>query len=102
MALKKRPTVRGVLKMFPNNVELFPQEESTKATFAGQIVLTRGFIEKFSPNEFEVAIQALVKIGHRVASKEGADYLQAAAFNGENFWVIDDGSVVTYLLPEEY
>ncbi|MCR3922830.1 MAG: hypothetical protein NUK65_10005 [Firmicutes bacterium] len=89
--------------MFPNDVQLLPQEESTKATFTGQLVMARGFIEKFSPNESQVAIQALVKIiGQRVESEEGADYFQAAVFNGEKFWVIDDGSMVTYLLPEEY
>ncbi|MCR3923302.1 MAG: hypothetical protein NUK65_12440 [Firmicutes bacterium] len=106
--MKKAYFKRRVTKMFPNNVELLPQEASTRSTFIGQLVMTKGFIEKFSPNESHIAIEALVKIGQRVASEEGADYFQtglAHKIGGEEsikFWCIDDGDYVTFLLPEEY
>ena len=84
------------------NVELKPQEQSVKARFAGPVYVTRGFQEKFGPDSFAIAMKTLVKIGERVGSEEGADYLQVAQFNGVTFWVIDDGLNVTYLMPEEY
>jgi len=30
------------------------------------------------------------------------DYLQILEINGERLWIIDDGDVVTSLLPDDY
>ncbi|EEG78375.1 hypothetical protein [Dethiobacter alkaliphilus] len=84
------------------NVQLQPQEESTHAQFSGPVYTTSGFQQKFGNKTFAIAVKTMIRIGERVKSKGGADYLQVAWVDGEKFWVIDDGINVTCLLPEEY
>jgi hypothetical protein len=84
-------------------VRILPQEESSNARFNGRLVMTRGFQSSFGSKAPLIAAKALSKIiAERVNSAEGADYLQPAVCNNIKFWVIDDGSVITCLLPEEY
>ena len=39
---------------------------------------------------------------HELALDGGADYFQVLTYNGIKYWVIDDVSVVTFLMPEDY
>ncbi|SDZ27158.1 hypothetical protein SAMN05660462_02473 [Proteiniborus ethanoligenes] len=85
------------------NIKLEPQEQPCGARFNNQVVMTKGFNELFEPFSSLIALTTLQKIiKERVNSKEEADYLQVAMCQDNKFWVIDDGSYVTFLLPSEY
>lgn len=85
------------------DVELAPQEEPCNARFDSQLMMTRGFEATFKPSSTLIAVSTLSKIiQDRVNSVEGADYFQSAVYDNTKFWIIDDGSYVTFLLPEEY
>lgn len=85
------------------DITLMEQEEPTNAQFSNPLVMTKGFDESFQPISPMVALSTLEKIhDERVNSLKGADYLQVCYFRNKKFWVIDDGSFVTFLLPEEY
>ncbi|TJX12985.1 hypothetical protein E9840_11185 [Tissierella creatinini] len=84
------------------DIKLDEQECPSGAKFNNQIVITQGFLETFK-NAHLLAVNTIMKIlDERVNSETGADYLQVAHFDNTKFWVIDDGSYVTFLLPEEY
>lgn len=84
-------------------ITLGKQEQPTEAKFNHKVVLTNGFIRTFHPVSELLAKKSLDKIiRERVNSKEGADYLQVVYYDNKKFWIIDDGYVVTCLLPEEY
>ena len=84
---------------------LQPQEVNGNCTFSGQIVYTKAFGEVFQDKTTEVILTSMSLIFERVR-KNIADYLQVltAETNTDTikFWVIDDGSCVTFLLPEDY
>ena len=85
------------------DVILRPQEEPSNAKFNNPVIMTRGFNATFEPSSILLATTTLTKIiQDRVNSVEGADYLQVAMFDNIKFWIIDDGSYVTFLLPSEY
>ena len=84
-------------------INLLPQEQSTQSNFNSPVFMTRGFKEVFKGRSFFVAVNALLKIHkERVRSSDGADYFQVAEHNGIKFYVIDDVSHVTFLMPEDY
>jgi hypothetical protein len=83
------------------NIELLPQEQSTKAKFDSKVYVTAGFQEKYK-NHPGICIRILNEIWKRADSEEGADYFQVAKVNGERLYVIDDTDHITFLLPSEY
>lgn len=84
---------------------LHQQECIGNSKFDGQILFTRTFEEQFSDKTTEIIMASMTLILSRV--KENiADYLQVLTVQTGadiiQFWVIDDGSCVTFLLPEDY
>lgn len=81
------------------------QECIVNSSFSGQIVYTRAFGETFKEKTTEI-IFASMSLIFDLVSKNIADFLQV--LTGETktdnirFWVIDDDSCVTFLLPEDY
>ena len=86
-------------------ITLQPQECNGNCRFCGQIVYTKAFGEVFQDKTIEVIIASMSLIFDLV-SKNIADYLQVLTVEANTdkikFWVIDDGSCVTFLLPEDY
>lgn len=86
-------------------ITLQKQECNGSSTFSGQIVYTKAFCEVFQDRTLEVILASMSLIFDLV-SKNIADYLQVLTveINADKirFWVIDDGSCVTFLLPEDY
>ena len=86
-------------------ITLQPQECIGNSTFSGQIVYTKAFGEVFQDKTIEVIIASMSLIFDLV-SKNIADYLQVLTVetitDKIKFWVIDDGSCVTFLLPGDY
>ncbi len=91
------------INSFQTSLTLKPQEYGGNYKFSSQVVMTSSFVMEFGNLAEKIAINALIKvIAERVKSSEGADYLQVLSYGGTTFWVIDDVSVVTVLLPEDY
>lgn len=84
------------------DILLKEQKMPCGAQFNNEMVMTRGFEEEFEPISILVALSALKKIKERVKSEQGVNHLQVAFFKGKRFWVIDDGTYTTFLLPSEY
>ena len=86
-------------------ITLQPQECNGNCRFCGQIVYTKAFGEVFQDKTIEVIIVSMSLIFELVINNM-ADYLQVLTVETNtdkiNFWVIDDGSCVTFLLPEDY
>jgi len=84
-------------------ITLQPQECKGNCRFNGQIVYTKAFGETFQDKTTEVIIASMSLIFDLVR-KDEADYLQVLTVetitDKIKFWVIDDGSCVTFLLPE--
>ena len=84
---------------------LQPQEVCGNCRFSGAIVFTKAFGEAFQDKTTEVILASMSLIFDLV-SKNIADYLQVLTVEANTdkikFWVIDDGSCVTFLLPEDY
>lgn len=79
------------------------QEQSTNSLFNGQLVTTRNFVNTFENKAYMLALKTVIKIqNERVSTEEGADYLQVCEYKGIAYWVIDNGNIVTVLLPEDY
>lgn len=86
-------------------ITLQPQECNGNCRFCGQIVYTKAFGEVFQDKTTEIILASMSLIFDLV-SKNIADYLQILTVEADadiiRFWVIDDGSCVTFLLPEDY
>ena len=82
-----------------SSIRLLPQEREGRCHFNGPFVATRHALERFGDG---VILAALELVRKRAARKAGLDYLQVLDVGGEKLWVIDDLSVVTVLLPEDY
>ena len=80
-------------------VKLLPQEQSGVCTFAGQFVATRTALDRFGE---ETVLAALAAIRTQARLKTGLDRLQVLEIDDSRLWIIDDGDVVTALLPEDY
>ena len=81
------------------SIELLPQEKEGACRFNGQFVATRNAVNRFGD---EIIVTALRLVHDQVARNNGMDYLQALKIDGERLWIIDDGDVVTALLPSDY
>ena len=86
-------------RRLPHNIRLLPQEKSGSCKFEGRFVVTSNALREFGP---EVIAQAFRLVKLQVASNGGMDWIQVLEINGERLWLIDDGGVVTALLPEDY
>ena len=84
-----------------SQIKLLPQEVQGDSKFTGQLVMTCGFKAAFGEAAVIAMITLLRIINERVKG-DGADYLQKAEYKGVRYWIIDDGEVVTVLLPSEY
>lgn len=85
------------------NITLLPQEHPCNARFDSPFYLTKGFKSEFGDLAPVIAITALFKIlTERVQNETGADYLQVIEYNKKRFWVMDNGSYISFLLPNEY
>jgi len=84
-------------------LKLLPQETEGNSNFDGLILMTPGFRNSFDPCHHQIAEAALSLI-HKtyVADASTADYLQVLLCNDIKFWIIDDGAIITLLLPNEY
>ena len=86
-------------------ITLKEQECKCSSKFSGQIVYTKTFGETFQEKTIEIIIASMSLI-FSLVRKNIADYLQVLTveINEDTikFWVIDDGSYVTFLLPEDY
>ena len=86
-------------------ISLKEQECIGNSSFSGQIVYTRAFGETFQGKTTEI-IFASMSLIFDLVSKNMADYLQVltveTSTDNIKFWVIDNGSCVTFLLPEDY
>ena len=90
------------------NIEIILKEQEQeegvpKENFARDVAATKVIVEAFGSLTEAVVFATLEKIiNERVNSESGADYIQIVTIGEVSFWVIDDGSVVTFLFPEEY
>jgi hypothetical protein len=72
-----------------------------------KIALTTGVLHLMEENgETEITTQLLLAIFTEklktVAQTKKLDYFQKAKVYNKDTWIIDDGEVITWLLPEEY
>ena len=81
------------------------QECIGNSKFSGQIFCTKAFEETFQDKTADVILASMSLIFERVR-KNIADYLQMFTVETNTgtikFWVIDDGSYITFLLPSDY
>ena len=80
-------------------ITLLPQEREGDRKFDGRFVATRAAHESFG--ELTI-IRALGTVRKQVTLKGGLSYLQVLDIDGQKLWLIDDGEVVTALLPDDY
>ena len=84
-------------------VQLLPQESPCNARFDSPVYMTCGFQTEFGDLAPVIVQNTLHKIrNERVQSEAGADYLQVCNAGIIRYWVIDDESHITFLLPSEY
>jgi hypothetical protein len=82
--------------------DFMPFAENTGITF------TIGVMELLSENGYnDNYSQRLIayftrKLKDYVKSKGDLDYLQKAKIFNQDIWIVDDGEVITWLLPDEY
>ena len=84
-----------------NNVILKPQECTGNYLFDGQMYMTAGFQSEFG-EDAPIVIMETMHLIYKRRDTVGADYLQTAEYNGIKFWVIDDVTHITFLLPSDY
>lgn len=80
-------------------ITLLPQEREGACRFDGRFVATQAAHELFGP---AVVRAALGEVKKQVAVRGGMDYFQVLDIDGRRLWIIDDGEIVTALLPEDY
>ena len=86
-------------------ITIQPQEVCGNCSFSGAIMYTKAFGEVFKEQTTKVTLASMSLIFERVR-KGIADYLQVFTVETDTgtikFWVIDDGSYITFLLPSDY
>ena len=87
------------MNLTDQKITLLTQERDGTCQFTGRLVVTRAAHELFGPL---VVLEALVLVRKQVVEKGGLDRLQVLDVEGQRLWIIDDGEVVTALLPEDY
>jgi hypothetical protein len=91
------------MKEINENLKLLPQEVSGDYRFSGKMYLTIGLIATFGDDAKIIALMALKKVQtERVNTPTGTDYLQVFSYNDKRFWLIDDVTHITALLPSDY
>ena len=76
-------------------------DPQSRFRFQKPFVSTKGALSTFGP---EFLFACLLELQAKAAEHDGLDYLQVFETPEElpNLWFIEDGQVVTALLPEEY
>lgn len=76
-------------------------DPQSRFRFQKPFVSTKGALSTFGP---ELLFACLLELQAKAAEHDGLDYLQVFETPEElpNLWFIEDGQVVTALLPEEY
>jgi len=88
---------------YKDEIQLLSKDYSGDSTFTGKLIMTYGFNAAFGEIAPEIGLHAIMKIIYeRVISLQGASYFQVCKYNGVKFLVIDDGGIVTVLMPNEY
>lgn len=86
-----------------STLKLLPQECGGSSTFSSQPYMTRGFLNAFQSDAATIAVHSLELIrSTHLDGPAGADYLQVLEYESVRFWIIDDITHITCLLPEEY
>ena len=83
----------------PAEIKLLPQEQEGKCRFDGQFVATSNALRQFGQ---AIVLASLLVLRMRLREGASLDYLQVFEINGERLWIIDDGDIVTALLPADY
>ncbi len=99
MALPRPPRVE-CFRLRPQEISL--EDPHSRFMFQLQFVATRGVLDTFG---IEVLLVLLDKLQAKARKHSGIDYLQVfenLEKGGTNLWFIEDGTVVTALLPSEY
>jgi len=81
------------------SLRLLLQEQPGSCEFSGQFVATRNAVDRFGDS---VILSALQLVQEQVRLNNGMGYLQVLEIGGVRLWIIDDGAMVTALLPEDY
>ncbi len=77
----------------------------SQCMFTKNLVTTRAALKTFGS---EVIFACLLRVQTKAEKKQGLDHLQIFSnlskleFDGQDLWFIEDGQVVTALLPEDY
>lgn len=80
-------------------------DQHSRFMFEKQFVSTTSALHTFGP---AVIFACLLRVQEKAQRKRGLDYLQVfknlskLEFEGKDLWFIEDGVVVTALLPEDY
>jgi len=82
-----------------DKIILLTQGREGDCKFDGRFVATRAAHELFGEL---IVVAALGVVKKQVALKGGVDRLQVLDIDGRKLWIIDDGEIVTALLPEDY
>ena len=86
-----------------STLKILPQECGGSSIFSSQPYMTRGFLNAFQSDAATIAVHSLELIRSTyLDDPEGADYLQIFVYGSVRFWIIDDSSHITFLLPSEY
>ena len=88
-----------VINQTHERITLLPQEGEGDCKFAGRLVATRAAHELLGELSVTAALGVVKK---QVVLQGGLSYLQILDVDGQRLWIIDDGEVVTALLPSDY
>jgi len=103
MVATRRPEVPAYLVLQPQEIPF--DDPHSRFLFQKHFVATRAAYDAFG---IEILIACLARVQHEAATQQGLDYLQIfrnlekIQHGGRNLWFIEDGAVVTALLPEDY
>ncbi len=95
------PSPNGDTTLGWKNQEIPLDDPHSRFQFRKPFVSTRGALSTFGP---ELLFACLLELQAKAAQHSGLDYLQVIETpeGMPNLWFIEDGQVVTALLPEEY
>jgi hypothetical protein len=82
--------------------DFIPFDEKTDITFTPgimELLIENGYNDTYSERLLTYFTQKLIE---HVKSKGELDYFQKAKMFNKEIWIIDDGEVIAWLLPEEY
>jgi hypothetical protein len=82
--------------------DFIPFDEKTEITFTPgimELLIDNGYNETYSERLIAYFTR---KLKDHVKSKGELDYFQKAKMFNTEIWIIDDGQIITWLLPDEY